>query len=138
MGLVGTWFNELGSTLTITQVQSGVLSGTYQTAVSSGCAQGTFNVVGVTDTDSGGQNVGFTVSWNNEESNCRSVTAWSGQVFNLNTGAAAIYAFWLLTQETSVSQLWAATNVGVDVFMQQMLSPEEIAEKSKIVRRSNP
>ena len=48
MGLEGTWYNELGSTMDITELQSGTLFGSYSTAVSSsGCAQGEFIVGGV-------------------------------------------------------------------------------------------
>ncbi|HYO49769.1 MAG TPA: avidin/streptavidin family protein [Chloroflexia bacterium] len=140
INLVGTWQNELGSTLTIESVQSGVLSGTYETAVSDGsCAGGIkFQVSGVTDTDSGGHNIGFTVSWYTGSPKCNSVTAWSGQV--LNPGPSQyINAFWLLTVESDQEDSWAATHVGLDVFQQGgSLSSEEIAEKSKVVRRSHP
>ncbi|HYP40611.1 MAG TPA: avidin/streptavidin family protein [Chloroflexia bacterium] len=143
ISLLGIWVNELNSTLTIESVQSGVLSGTYATAVSAGaCAQGTFLVSGVTDTDSGGHNIGFTVSWQNiqqgGQSNCHSVTAWSGQVFNSESGPC-INAFWLLTVESDQEDSWAATHVGLDVFEQVgSRSAEAIAEKAKVVRRSHP
>ncbi len=139
IGLVGTWYNELGSTLVINQVQDGVLAGSYQTAVSSsGCAQGTFYVAGVTDTDSGGHNVGFTVSWNNQSSQCALVTAWSGQVLSDNNGNAFITAFWLLTEETQAADSWWATHIGQDTFRQTQPGEDEVAQKAKTLRRSHP
>jgi hypothetical protein len=141
INLVGTWQNELGSRLTIESVQSGVLSGTYQTAVSSGaCAQGKFQVSGVTDTDSGdgGNNIGFAVSWRNDTSNCKSVTAWSGQVFNPGPNQV-IFAFWLLTVESGAADVWQDTLIGQDTFWYgASQTPKVIAEKSKVVRRSHP
>jgi hypothetical protein len=139
MGLVGTWYNELGSTLVINQVQGGVLSGSYQTAVSSsGCAQGAFYVAGVTDTDSGGHNVGFAVSWNNGNSQCASVTAWSGQLLADSNGNPYITVFWLLTVETQAADSWSATHIGQDLFTQTQPPEHEVAQKSNTVRRSHP
>lgn len=139
INLVGTWHNELGSTLIIESVQSGVLSGTYETTGASGtCAKGKFRVSGVTDTEKGGNNIGFAVSWRNDLSNCHSVTAWSGQV--LNPGPSQyISAFWLLTVESSQAASWAATHIGLDTFEPGgSRSTEAIAAKSKVVRRSHP
>jgi hypothetical protein len=71
MDIEGIWYNELNSILTIEPVASGGFSGTYQTGVSSsGCATGSFRVVGRTDTDSGGDAVAFVVCWVNETSQC--------------------------------------------------------------------
>jgi hypothetical protein len=139
MGLIGTWYNELGSILVISNVRRGVLSGSYETAVSSsGCAQGTFNVVGVTDTDSGGHNVGFAISWNNQNSQCASVTAWSGQLLSDANGNPYITAFWLLTVESTQANSWSATHVGQDTFTTQQPTADEVTQKSQAIRRSHP
>ena len=138
MSIEGTWYNELGSTMTIDIVTNGQFTGSYQTAVSSsGCAQGVFPLVGQTDIDSGGQYVGFVVLWNNPQSNCNSGTAWSGQLQNIN-GAATITAFWLLTMEVPPTQEWASTLVGQDTFTQTQPKQEEIAAQSKLRRHSHP
>jgi hypothetical protein len=53
--------------MVILQVDEGCLWGTYTTAVSgSGCAQGSCTLVGITDTDSGGQAIAFSVCWKND------------------------------------------------------------------------
>lgn len=134
MDITGQWYNELGSTLLIQEVQNGYVQGIYSTAVSSqGCAQGDFSVVGVTDTDSGGQAVAFSVVWNNDQSSCKSVTAWSGQVVD-----DQISAFWLLTLETDPTQNWQSTMIGQDVFTRSQPQAEDIATKQRLLRRSHP
>lgn len=138
MDLQGTWHNELGSTMVISQVNNGQIAGTYTTAVSAtACAQGSFDLVGRTDTDSGGEGVGFVVSWRNANSNCESVTAWSGQAQNIG-GQDCILVFWLLTVESAPNQDWYATHVGQDIFTRSQPSADAIARKSKMLRRSHP
>ena len=137
MNLLGPWFNELGSTMVIDQVQNGTISGNYATAVSStGCAQGSFSLVGTTDTDSGGEGIAFSVCWRNETSQCASVTAWSGQAQTID-GEDQILAFWLLTVESAAEQDWYATHVGQDLFTRSEPTKEQIASKSKILRRAH-
>jgi hypothetical protein len=137
MDITGTWYNELGSTMEIA-ISLGTVEGSYTTAVSSSaCAQGSFNLLGTTDTDTGGQAVAFSVCWKNATSQqCNSVTAWSGQAQTIN-GIDQINAFWLLTVETSPDQDWFATHVGQDVFTRTPPTDEQTASKSKM-RRSHP
>jgi hypothetical protein len=138
MNLLGNWYNELGSTMTINDVTGGQIAGSYTTAVSStGCAQGSFNLLGVTDTDSGGEGVAFSVCWLNTTSQCASVTAWSGQAQTIN-GQDQIIAFWLLTVESAPAADWYATHVGQDVFTRAQPTKKQIANKSKVLRRSHP
>lgn len=138
MNIEGIWYNELGSTMVISQVSNGQIVGSYATAVSAtACAQGTFDLIGRTDTDNGGEGVGFVVSWRNANSQCNSVTAWSGQAQNIN-GQDCIVAFWLLTLESSPDNDWYATHVGQDLFTRMQPSPGSIANKSKMLRRSHP
>lgn len=138
MELEGTWYNELGSWMTINHVSEGGFTGTYNTAVSStGCAEGSFALVGLTDTDSAGQAVAFTVCWQNNRSDCDSVTAWSGQLQNVN-GEDQISTFWLLTVESSPDQDWYATHVGQDVFTRAQPKPADVAKKVQRLPRSHP
>lgn len=138
MDIQGTWYNELGSTMVINPVANGQVTGTYTTAVSStGCAQGSFTLVGRTDTDTAGEGVGFVVNWKNNQADCESVTAWSGQAQTIN-GEDQINAFWLLTVESAPDQDWYATHVGQDVFTRTAPSKEHVAKKLKTTRRSNP
>lgn len=137
MNIEGVWYNELGSTLTIDSVNDGQITGSYQTAVSSGCANGSFQVVGQTDTDSGGQYVGFVVLWKNAQSTCNSGTTWSGQLQGIN-GSAMITAFWLLTMEVDPGEEWQSTLVGQDVFTQTQPMAAEFAARPKLRRHSHP
>ena len=85
MNIQGTWYNELGSTLFLEPISEAQFRGLYTTGVSAtACAHGAFEIMGSTDTDSGGDTVGFTVVWKNNQSNCRSVTAWSRQAQTIN------------------------------------------------------
>jgi hypothetical protein len=114
MNLEGTWHTELGSTMVIDHVRDGGFSGTYATALSAtGSAQGSFEVVGRTDADSGGEAVAFSVCWQDDVTNRHSATAWVGQAQRIN-GRDLISAMWLLTVETSPEQDWYATHVGHD------------------------
>jgi hypothetical protein len=138
MNLQGTWYNELGSTMVINTVSDGGFTGSYTTGVSSThCAQGNFKLVGQTDTDSGGEAVAFVVCWQNDISNCQSITAWSGQAQNIN-GEDQIIAFWLLTVEASPAQDWYATHVGEDIFTRTPVVEEEIIERARVKKRSHP
>lgn len=107
--LVGTWKNQLGSKMIIESVSAdGEVKGSYETAVSaSGCAKGTFPLVGRTNLPS----LGFVVSWTNDLSKCSSVTAWSGQLQK-----DQIVTTWLLTAQTVPTNNWQSTTVNQDVF----------------------
>lgn len=138
MELEGTWHNELGSTMVIDQVRDGGFTGTYTTAVSpAGSTQGSFQLVGRTDADSGGEAVAFLVCWQNDTYSRHSVTAWSGQAQTIN-GQDQIITMWLLTLETSPEQDWYATHVGHDVFTREQPTDEEITEKARIKQSSHP
>jgi avidin family protein len=138
MGLDGTWYNELGSTLVIENVSSGLVEGTYETATSGGgCATGTFTLVGRTDTDSGGQTVGFSVTWTNGQSNCYSTTSWAGQ-YQAVGGSEHFSALWLLAMATPESEDWASTLVGEDVFFRQPPAEEHVAAALRRKRHPHP
>lgn len=122
MPLDGTWYNELGSTMTI-QTNGNQIRGTYQTAV--GNAQGPFLLVGLFVAADASPALGFVVAWQNANGNAHSATAWSGQYQNWN-GDEAILTTWLLTGETLPDANWASTLVGQDVFKRTPPSPEEV------------
>ena len=137
MDIKGTWYNELNSTLKIKKVKDGNLTGTYETAVSNeGCAQGSFKVAGRTDTDNGGYAVAFVICWQNDESDCESVTAWSGQAQVID-GEETLTAMWLLTSETPPDKNWTSTLVGKDVFTR---NPPDVDRNKgpKVFLKSNP
>jgi hypothetical protein len=137
MGLQGTWYNELGSTLEIKEVSKGTLAGSYETAVSEGPVTGQFEVVGRTDVDRGGETVGFAVTWVNDQSNSNSTTTWAGHYLN-SGGDEHLTAFWLLVMRTDPGDEWASTLVGEDVFRRKTLSPERQAEVGTLKRHAHP
>lgn len=138
MNLEGTWHTELGSSLVIERVRDGGFSGTYVTTLSAaGSARGSFEVVGRTDADSGGEAVAFSVCWKNEVSDGHSATAWVGQAQRIN-GRDRITSMWLLTAETLPDRDWYATHVGHDVFTRVKPTEEEIAEKARVKQSSHP
>jgi hypothetical protein len=126
--LNGTWYNELGSVMTI-QTNGNTISGTYQTAV--GDATGIYNLIGQTDTDNdASQAVGWVVIWQNQYSSSDSLSAWSGQ-FQVINGIPTIVTTWLLTKETNPNDDWRSTLVGQDTFTTIQKSQEQIKESIK-------
>jgi len=136
MNISGTWYNELKSTLTLDPVVNGKFTGTYQTAVSSGCAKGSYAVVGRTDTDKKGHAVAFVVLWANDVSDCKSVTAWSGQA-QIIDDEEKITALWLLTTETDPDKDWTSTLIGQDVFTRNKPAVN-VDTMPKVLLKSHP
>ena len=138
MNLLGTWYNELGSTLVIDSVANGQLTGSYITPVSAAAGvQGRFALTGQTDVDSGGEAIAFVVCWRNQEFQCKSITAWSGQAQTLN-GDDVITSFWLLTVESSPTDDWYATHVGQDVFWRDQRKATQAGPRLRTVRAAHP
>ena len=126
--LNGTWYNELGSVMTI-KANGNTISGTYQTEV--GDPHGIFNLIGLIDTDNGSsQAVGWVVVWQNQHGNLDSVTTWSGQLQVIN-GIPTIVTTWLLTQETNLNEDWHSTFVGQDTFTTVQKTQEQIKDSIK-------
>lgn len=139
MPIDGTWYNELNSTMVI-RVNAGSVTGTYTTAVSgAGCAKGDFDIAGRADTDQNGlANLGFVVSWENGQSRCESVTAWSGEYRTLANGEEQIKTTWLLTLETDQMDDWKSTLIGQDVFTRIAPSPASVQLSKMLKRHSHP
>ena len=137
MGLEGMWYSQLGSILDITQISDGTLVGTYETAVSDGCAQGEFALTGRTDVESGGDTVGFAVTWLNDQSSCNATTSWAGQYQNVD-GQESLTALWLLAMESPADEQWASTLVGEDVFTRQTVSADRKTEVAAYKRNPHP
>lgn len=121
MGLSGKWYNELESKLDLDQGPDGLLSGTYETRVSSdGCAKGKYLVAGRTDVPFNGETVGFAVTWRNDESDCESTTAWVGHYRPGGEGAGeSLTTFWLLAEKAESGEDWESIKLGKDVFTRQ-------------------
>jgi hypothetical protein len=139
MSIAGTWYNELGSVMTLSITSNGSLSGTYCSAV--GDAHANYPLVGLYDVapTSGGQAVGWTVAWLNQYGNSHSATSWTGQYqTDPKTNQEELYTFWLLVSEKSPTQDWSATNVGQDTFTRNPPTAETIERAKKRSRAPHP
>jgi len=110
----GQYVNELGSNVTLKCFpDSGVLSGSYQTAV--GDASGQYPVMGLATSCGDQPVVGFCVAWNNAaHGNTGSTTCWTGQFLAADESLATT---WILSsQPNAQGQVWASNRVGSDLF----------------------
>jgi hypothetical protein len=108
--LQGTWYNQLGSELTIELDNEGAFRGSYRPGTGA-VAGNTYPVAGSYDPQPTGNAtvLGFVVDWT--ELHC--VTVWSGQ-YHQDDGA--IRATWLMATEADLAEEWKSTFVGHDVF----------------------
>jgi hypothetical protein len=140
MGLDGTWYNELGSKLTLKEGADGSLSGSYETGVSSGCAKGAYPLAGRTDIPfEGGATFGFAVTWHNDDSDCESTTTWCGHYRAGGEGEEeSLIAFWLLAEKAGPGEEWESNLIGKDVFLRQTVSPGQPEAASPPERAPHP
>jgi hypothetical protein len=104
----GTWMNELGSQMTISQTND-VVQGTYQSAVSSGGSQTSGSLLGYVD----GDLISFVVHWDQFQA----ITAWVGQLEAANT--QQLNTLWQMTSQVAPGEEWASINAGADHFTKQ-------------------
>ena len=115
MDLTGEWKNQLGSVVTLTQVEDGKLEGTYQTEVSSkGDPLPPTPLHGSYQITENGVLFGFVCQWNFQKDNevKYSSTAWSGRGMKENPNE--LKATWLLTSGNEPD--WKSVNINQDVF----------------------
>ncbi|APU14822.1 MULTISPECIES: avidin/streptavidin family protein [Actinoalloteichus] len=125
VGITGTWYNQLGSTMVITAGTDGSLSGTYESAV--GNAENTYVLTGRYDTDSPtGQGIplGWVVAYENTFRNAHSVATWSGQYFD--EAEDRINTQWILTSSSTPANEWSSARLGHDEFSRVEPSPADI------------
>jgi len=131
----GIWYNELGSIMTINNVEQDTIIGTYNSNV--GEAEYDYPLIGKFDALSSASDrkaIGFVVFWNNESTgNSQSITTWSGRY---NADDQQIYTSWLLTNAKGAE--WSSTNIGQDVFIRTKPSIEDIQNKLKHGSCSHP
>lgn len=117
MSYTGTWYNELGSTMTLYASGSSVW-GTYSSTV--GQASQSYQLAGLVNTatpaSGAGTALGWTVAWVNAYMISPSVTSWTGQYQVEPDGTEEIETLWLLVTETTEDNDWASTQVGADLF----------------------
>lgn len=102
----GAWINELGSEVVLIQTNN-TLSGTYESAVSSGGAKTAGDLLGYVD----GDLIAFVVHWRDFQA----ITTWVGQL-DPNTQKETIKTLWQMTQQVSPGDEWSSINAGSDTF----------------------
>jgi hypothetical protein len=102
----GTWANELGSQMVLSQ-NGDALSGTYDSAVSGGGTSTTGDLLGYVD----GDLISVVVHWRLFQA----ITAWVGQLVP-NASPAQILTLWQMTQQVSAGDEWQSINAGTDTF----------------------
>ena len=143
--LNGEWFNELGSNMTLTAVETGSLKGIYYSAVGNVPQEyplsGRFDP---TPTEAWTPNrVGVPVGWavtfiyddddTDPPVHIHSTTTWSGLFFDDNGGKPAkIITQWLLTRSMQESNIWESTHVGNDTFTRDKPTAAEIAKAREL------
>jgi hypothetical protein len=108
--MMGTWTNELGSTMTVTRVNGTTFSGTYQSDDGQGG-----QIIGSLNGVASGETLAFTVSW---QSTVDSTTAWTGKFLSDGNGGIYIYALWYLSAGDDTVPIWQSFSAGQDTFWQ--------------------
>lgn len=112
----GTWYNQLGSSMTI-KVARGSVSGTYHTGVGEPKPEDAFDIVGLVYDDL----ISFIVRWKNATKDFGSMTAWVGQMTKDDDGQAdRVDTLWHLVRnvpdEDEPKKLWGSVVAGADRF----------------------
>ncbi len=102
----GRWVNELRSEVVLVQT-NGRLTGTYESAVSSGGTKTTGDLQGFVD----GDLISFIVHWRDYQA----ITAWVGQLDPKAT-QETINTLWQMTNQVAIGGEWASINAGADYF----------------------
>ncbi len=120
--LTGKYVNTLGSRMQLICTGSegaAQLSGTYFSAV--GNAAGTYPLTGYATSCDSSAVGGFSVAWINEQNgNSHSATSWSFSADHYDKPPMVLQAYWTMVHATSNSDAWSATNLGFDLFAQQV------------------
>lgn len=131
MDIRGQWFNELKSHMVI-DVHGCMITGKYHTGV--GGAEGEYELVGrISTPNDNNRTIAFVVAWQNGMQDTDAVTAWSGEVREIE-GTQYMTTTWLLTRETLPKDDWRSTAVGKDYFTRTPQDAQN-AEKFSLLRR---
>jgi hypothetical protein len=102
----GTWINELGSSVILTQ-KGDVLTGTYNSAVSADEHSTLGHLQGYVD----GGLISFVVHWDEFQA----ITAWVGEL-DPKAAKQTINTLWQMTKKVPSGDEWASINAGADYF----------------------
>ncbi|KJK54031.1 streptavidin [Streptomyces sp. NRRL F-4428] len=137
-GILGTWYNQLGSVMVVTRAANGGFTGTYESAV--GNAEKRYTMTGRYDSapaDGSGTAVGWTVAYRNAYRNAHSVATWSGQY--VGGSQERIVTQWLLSYGTTPADQWKSTVLGHDEFTRVKPSAADIEKARRLgVTTANP
>jgi hypothetical protein len=109
----GRWVNELGSEVVVSQTADH-LSGTYESAVSTGGTKTTGDLTGFVD----GDLISFTVHWRDYQA----ITTWVGQLVP-STPSDTIKTMWQMVKQVDAGEEWSAINAGSDIFIRTPIHP---------------
>lgn len=111
--LTGRWENELNSCMNITDIENGVIRGTYQTYVGDDHIAEPLIGFWKYIEENNSILMSFTVLWNNMDNDkLPTVTAWTGEC-NDNQ---IINTTWILTSSEKPEDQWKNTLISKDVF----------------------
>lgn len=102
----GTWKNELTSEMTLVQTND-VLTGSYESAVSSGGGKTVGDLQGYVD----GDLIAFIVHWRDFQA----ITSWVGQLVP-NAPEETVKTLWQMTKQVASGEEWSSINAGSDTF----------------------
>jgi hypothetical protein len=102
----GRWVNELRSEAVLVQINHR-LTGTYESAVSTGGTKTAGDLQGFVD----GDLISFVVHWRDFQA----ITAWVGQL-DPNATQETINTLWQMTKQVAIGEEWASINTGADYF----------------------
>lgn len=108
----GRWINELGSTMVLTVLNVGVVTGKYKTAVGSPTASEEFYVVGFASND--------LITFSANFGRYGSLTSWAGQLTEDAGGSPLLNTLWLLTENVpdgeEPDKMWGSILAGSNNF----------------------
>jgi hypothetical protein len=135
MDIRGQWFNELKSHMAI-NVDGFTITGKYHTGV--GEAEGEYDLVGrISMANDRNRTIAFVVAWQNGMQDTDAVTAWSGEVREID-GTQYMTTTWLLTKETLPKDDWRSAVVGKDYFTRTPQDAKNVEKLSLLRRPSHP
>ena len=134
--LIGVWYNQLGSKMTLRADGSGLYHSNVVGAPPDFDYYFNWTYDGTTTPDRVGVSIGWTVVFVYAAKSIHSAATWSGQFFDYD-GKPRIITQWLLSRSTKEGDIWDSTNVGKDTFTKVEPTAAEIA-KARALGGSSP
>ena len=119
--LTGSWINQNGSVLEITETDAGHLGGTFTTRKGRVARDKRYPVRGVTN----GELLSFAVDFRDTEEDLQAITNFTGR-YAVDHGEEQIHTLWVLARQfedearEKPTQVWNTFLVNSDVFTKKM------------------